>query len=274
MEYTHCCLERRLRRHVERTFASECAQCVTRDKPLTWGTTLATRCTNRSELDRIHLYFIRFCSTECNEQFHAELVAEGYTDKILVFIPLTPQHLVELEAPLQTHWRQRVLTLPIKYTGTACDHCTARHMDGTPKFKMCSACTAVRYCSRECQVADWKAGHREKCGKPLAKTAHVLKLPTYPAEERKQHRDRELVEETTHAACFDEVDRARRVAARAGTCSWHECTRKVEGVVPLSMVMTICRLNGPPHITPTAYCCKGHSNRDHAGCIGAGAGTT
>jgi len=218
------------------------------------------------------LYFIRFCSEACNEQFHAELIADGYTDKILVFIPLTPQHLVELDAPLQTHWRQRVLTLPIQYSGTACDNCTARHMEGTPKFKMCSACTTVRYCSRECQVEDWKAGHRAKCGKPLEATVKLRETvpPRESAEEMKQVRDRQLAEETEHAACFDAIDMARRRASRAFTCSWHKCERKIEGPVPLSMVVTNCRIPGAaPHITPTAYCCTGHRNRDHAGCIGS-----
>jgi hypothetical protein len=32
-----------------------------------------------------------------------------------------------------------------------------------PKLKQCSRCKAVAYCSRDCQVAHWKAGHKEAC---------------------------------------------------------------------------------------------------------------
>ena len=27
----------------------------------------------------------------------------------------------------------------------------------------CAKCKKVRYCCRECQVADWKAGHKQLC---------------------------------------------------------------------------------------------------------------
>jgi hypothetical protein len=32
-----------------------------------------------------------------------------------------------------------------------------------PKLKQCSRCKAVAYCSRDCQLAHWKAGHKESC---------------------------------------------------------------------------------------------------------------
>jgi len=32
-------------------------------------------------------------------------------------------------------------------------------------FKLCASCHWVRYCSRPCQITDWKDGHKEKCGK-------------------------------------------------------------------------------------------------------------
>jgi len=35
---------------------------------------------------------------------------------------------------------------------------------GSPhNLKTCSSCGKVRYCSRECQVSDWKAGHKQVC---------------------------------------------------------------------------------------------------------------
>lgn len=38
-----------------------------------------------------------------------------------------------------------------------CDHCSAQD----PK-KRCSKC-GIKYCSRECQVAAWRAGHKKVC---------------------------------------------------------------------------------------------------------------
>ena len=37
-----------------------------------------------------------------------------------------------------------------------------REAEGRPNQR-CSACRAVRYCCRECNVVDWKAGHRRMC---------------------------------------------------------------------------------------------------------------
>lgn len=31
-------------------------------------------------------------------------------------------------------------------------------------LKQCSACKTAQYCSRECQVRHWRAGHRQECG--------------------------------------------------------------------------------------------------------------
>mmetsp|Transcript_6844 Transcript_6844/g.13358 ORF Transcript_6844/g.13358 Transcript_6844/m.13358 type:complete len:438 (-) Transcript_6844:1230-2543(-) len=39
----------------------------------------------------------------------------------------------------------------------------------TDKPKCCTECKAAYYCSRECQAADWKAGHKKDCVKSLKK---------------------------------------------------------------------------------------------------------
>ena len=44
----------------------------------------------------------------------------------------------------------------------ACANCTARATSGT-SLKSCSRCGTVFYCSRDCQLADWKAGHKKSC---------------------------------------------------------------------------------------------------------------
>jgi hypothetical protein len=37
-----------------------------------------------------------------------------------------------------------------------------------PKLKQCSRCKAVAYCSRDCQLAHWKAGHKQACQEQTA----------------------------------------------------------------------------------------------------------
>ena len=40
-----------------------------------------------------------------------------------------------------------------------CHQCGATEND----LKRCSQCFVARYCSRECQLIHWKAGHRDVC---------------------------------------------------------------------------------------------------------------
>lgn len=47
----------------------------------------------------------------------------------------------------------------------ACNYC--KKPQGTTKLDMCSACKKVYYCSKDCQVKDWKSGHKTQC--PLLK---------------------------------------------------------------------------------------------------------
>jgi hypothetical protein len=42
--------------------------------------------------------------------------------------------------------------------------CSNSHCDGiSPALQVCGGCGTARYCCRECQVADWKAGHKGQC---------------------------------------------------------------------------------------------------------------
>mmetsp|Transcript_9145 Transcript_9145/g.19456 ORF Transcript_9145/g.19456 Transcript_9145/m.19456 type:complete len:441 (-) Transcript_9145:136-1458(-) len=47
--------------------------------------------------------------------------------------------------------------------------CCYKPFSTDKKAKCCVECRAVYYCSRECQVADWKAGHKKDCTKALKK---------------------------------------------------------------------------------------------------------
>ena len=44
---------------------------------------------------------------------------------------------------------------------SACAHCGIN----APSLKACSRCKITSYCSKECQVAHWKSGHKSDCGK-------------------------------------------------------------------------------------------------------------
>eukprot|EP00741_Cyanophora_paradoxa_P008089 tig00001258_g7828.t1 len=46
---------------------------------------------------------------------------------------------------------------------------TCGRSDGT--LSACTQCQAVLYCGRDCQRADWRAGHRERCGRARAPAA-------------------------------------------------------------------------------------------------------
>jgi len=45
-------------------------------------------------------------------------------------------------------------------TSTGCANCG----DVAPTLRTCSRCKVVSYCSKECQVAHWKLGHKVACG--------------------------------------------------------------------------------------------------------------
>ena len=54
-----------------------------------------------------------------------------------------------------------------------CANCF-KEAHGGEKFKQCSKCKAQWYCSKECQVEAWKAGHKRDC-----KRASILKFEDY-----------------------------------------------------------------------------------------------
>jgi hypothetical protein len=45
----------------------------------------------------------------------------------------------------------------------ACSHCQIYEEVDKARFARCGKCKAKFYCSRECQAADWKAGHKKYC---------------------------------------------------------------------------------------------------------------
>lgn len=57
-----------------------------------------------------------------------------------------------------------------------CHHC--RKLASDPK--QCARCKSARYCSKECQIADWKAGHKLKCKQATAdRRSHAKEKKAY-----------------------------------------------------------------------------------------------
>ena len=58
--------------------------------------------------------------------------------------------------------------------------CTHIEMKGLPSFRVCAACQGPRYCSRQCQINDWRT-HKQVCKKSISHAGHELELtsPTF-----------------------------------------------------------------------------------------------
>ena len=53
--------------------------------------------------------------------------------------------------------------------------CAKLEIDAETKFSRCAGCNVERYCSKACQVAHWKAGHKKVCKKLKAAAADERK---------------------------------------------------------------------------------------------------
>ncbi|XP_077970058.1 uncharacterized protein LOC120331738 [Styela clava] len=53
----------------------------------------------------------------------------------------------------------RCLDLKEEKRGAVCANCSS----SVEKLKRCGKCSAKLYCSKNCQIADWKRGHRQSC---------------------------------------------------------------------------------------------------------------
>jgi len=62
--------------------------------------------------------------------------------------------------------------------------CTQTH----PNMQRCSGCRLANYCSRECQMQDWKNGHKQQCRASKKKTVSKSDLESATARARLQQR--------------------------------------------------------------------------------------
>jgi hypothetical protein len=65
-------------------------------------------------------------------------------------------------APTYTHWLQHDRFERESRGEVLCKRCNH------PGNSTCIRCGQARYCSRACQVDDWKAGHKQECKPPIS----------------------------------------------------------------------------------------------------------
>ncbi len=52
---------------------------------------------------------------------------------------------------------------------------------GAGNAKKCGGCLSVAYCGKECQVKDWKRGHKIRCSQLQAKRYQLASTPRAPS---------------------------------------------------------------------------------------------
>ncbi|KAA1473184.1 hypothetical protein DENSPDRAFT_262857 [Dentipellis sp. KUC8613] len=82
-----------------------------------------------------------------------------------------------------------------------CDHC--QHPSQKDALKKCSRCHIVFYCSKECQVAGWKDGHRKTCASKTEDLANITL----------RKRDRTFIDRIAMRDACHNLPRLRRLAA-------------------------------------------------------------
>lgn len=70
--------------------------------------------------------------------------------------------------------------------GRVCFFCGVPEIKNGPKLKQCNRCKAAFYCSRDCQVNDWKAGHKEACGAAPSVTGDARGIASGRSKGRKK----------------------------------------------------------------------------------------
>ncbi|KAL7534338.1 hypothetical protein ACHAWF_004802 [Thalassiosira exigua] len=89
---------------------------------------------------------------------HRESFGEHQYQLFRIMLMLEDQSMAEILAGAQVTRSREPLG---EFIGCARECCS------NPGTKSCNRCKIVRYCSRDCQVVDWKAGHKKVCKKSV-----------------------------------------------------------------------------------------------------------
>jgi len=121
-----------------------------------------------------------------------------------------------------------------------CAHCLAPEGSHGVVLKACTRCKATRYCSRACQIAHWRAGHKH-CVTPEERTPQLAPLSStriQPPE--KDHQPSEC------AVCLDPLASGANLCTLPCTHTFHAAC--VEGLrsFGIQQVCPMCRVELPP----------------------------
>ncbi|KAJ7467497.1 hypothetical protein FB451DRAFT_1560696 [Mycena latifolia] len=125
----------------------------------------------------------------------------------------------------------------------ACDNMECGEIALSREFKCCATCQSSNYCSKECQVADWHAGHRDVCR--ILRSNRLEISPTETLNTRGKSFLRALL---THdylkwmpGICFEQVRHMHKYPDEALLTVFSYGTGSVEiGVKPASEVSDQC----------------------------------
>lgn len=123
-------------------------------------------------------------------------------------------------------------------TNDAPDACGNMLCQKRMNLKLCSRCLEVAYCCAECQLADWKGGHKAACGK-RKKIREALKAA--PPPDRK----------TRHAGFIDNIIKLKTVELlNAGNAEIVAQTRQqLSTLIELSLMILPAHLRGGGIVT-------------------------
>jgi TPR repeat protein len=95
----------------------------------------------------------------CHVQYHGHIDAPGHSA-----IPESmylARKAVDSGESQATRWISSMQA----FWSSSCSHCKATTGKDSAKLMCCVRCKSIWFCSKECQVANWKEGHKFDCGR-------------------------------------------------------------------------------------------------------------
>ena len=198
------------------------------------------RCAHQAKIDRIHQFQFLLCAQrpECTLELNQLIESDPISKTDM------QRQVVLSDGALEKYRKNHTLT------GITCSGCHRFEITGR-KFLVCAQCHKVAYCSRACQVSDWKKNHKAICC-PRQETKNSTE------EEAKQHEHKfDLCE------CMNVFERYAVEAANHGHCSRLGCKSPNKGPTWLSMQLVSCQKG--VHVCPLNYCCVQCDRRQNVG---------
>lgn len=243
MDFGCTCIPKWLLAETNKTCRNVCVSC---EKPLGRS--------GRSQLlgypcaimpGRVHCATILYCAKRtCLHNFHNRHEEKGW-DKYYEALPL---ELHDLIGETRTLVRKIVIARH-PYTTERCGECgQGEHANGE-RFKICGHCKWIAYCSKECQVKNWKM-HAPLC---LAKQGKGTVSPI------------NILEPIPPCPCLKGNDK-RMWVKQNGICSRRGCNKETFPPHDTAIKEIPCALNTPKkHRLKATFCsakCRRHAEKE------------